>query len=169
MPESSPEFDEDEGAALYDITQELTEQAGLAAYEVSNHAAPGQESRHNLLYWRYGEYAGIGPGAHSRLIDGANRRAVMNEKHPEQWRSLVEAQGHARIEDSAVAPPAQASEYLLMGLRIAEGIDRARYEGSGRRTDIGFETRRTCGRRPHRIPWQHALLRRHRAAACSMR
>jgi coproporphyrinogen III oxidase-like Fe-S oxidoreductase len=62
------------------------------------------------------------------LIDGANRRAVMNEKHPEQWRSGVEAEGHGRVEDSIVAPPSQASEYLLMGLRIAEGIDRARYE-----------------------------------------
>jgi putative oxygen-independent coproporphyrinogen III oxidase len=123
-----PLFDEEEGAALYEITQELTADAGLAAYEVSNHAAANHESRHNLLYWRYGEYAGIGPGAHSRLIAGANRRAIMNEKHPEKWRSGVEAHGHARVEDSAVAPPSQASEYLLMGLRIAEGIDRARYE-----------------------------------------
>jgi putative oxygen-independent coproporphyrinogen III oxidase len=123
-----PEFDEEEGAILYDITQELTADAGLAAYEVSNHASPGHESRHNLLYWRYGEYAGIGPGAHSRLIDGANRRAIMNQKHPEQWRSGVEAEGHARVEDNVVAPPSQASEYLLMGLRIAEGIGRARYE-----------------------------------------
>ena len=121
-------FDEEEGASLYEITQELTAAAGLAAYEVSNHARPGHESRHNLLYWRYGEYAGVGPGAHARLITGANRRAIMNEKHPEAWRTRVESAGHARVEDETVLPLSQANEYLVMGLRIAEGLDRARYE-----------------------------------------
>jgi putative oxygen-independent coproporphyrinogen III oxidase len=118
---------DDRAADMYDLTQELTEQAGLSTYEVSNHAAAGQESRHNLLYWRYGEYAGVGPGAHSRLADGANRRALIAEKHPETWRRLVNTQGHGITSDVVVPPPDQASEYLLMGLRIAEGIDMDRY------------------------------------------
>jgi oxygen-independent coproporphyrinogen-3 oxidase len=127
---------EDRAADLYDVTQELTEKAGLAAYEVSNHAAPGHESRHNLLYWRYGEYAGIGPGAHSRLADGENRRALIAEKHPEAWRDLVTTRGNGVIEDVSVPPTDQAVEYLLMGLRIAEGIDLGRYKAlAGRPLD----------------------------------
>jgi putative oxygen-independent coproporphyrinogen III oxidase len=118
---------EDEAAELFEITQELTEKAGLSAYEVSNHAAPGHESRHNLLYWRYGEYAGAGPGAHSRLIAGDNRRAIAMEKHPETWRSLVMSRGHGAVEDAMVSPGEQAAEYLLMGLRISEGIALSRY------------------------------------------
>ena len=119
--------DEDRASDLYDLTQELTEAAGLPAYEVSNHARPGHESRHNLLYWRYGEYAGAGPGAHSRLGLGANRRALIAEKHPETWRGLVTSLGSGVISDIAVTPAEQASEYLLMGLRISEGIDLDRY------------------------------------------
>jgi putative oxygen-independent coproporphyrinogen III oxidase len=119
--------DEETAADLFDITQELTEKAGLAAYEVSNHASPGHESRHNLLYWRYGEYAGAGPGAHSRIAAGQNRRALVAEKHPETWRQLVATGGNGIIEDSVIYPADQAAEYLLMGLRIAEGIDHARY------------------------------------------
>ena len=119
--------DEDTAADLFDITQELTEKAGLAAYEVSNHAGPGHESRHNLLYWRYGEYAGAGPGAHSRLDAGENRRALVTEKHPETWRKLVATRGNGIVEDTLVSPADQAAEYLLMGLRISEGIDIARY------------------------------------------
>ena len=119
---------DDVAADLYDVTQELTERAGLPAYEVSNHAKPGQESRHNLLYWRYGEYAGIGPGAHSRLASGVNRRAIMIEKHPETWRQMVENGGHGIRENQLIAPGDQAAEYLLMGLRINEGIDLDRYE-----------------------------------------
>jgi oxygen-independent coproporphyrinogen-3 oxidase len=118
---------DDRAADLYDLTQELTEKAGLANYEISNHARPGQESRHNLLYWRYGEYAGVGPGAHSRLADGENRRALIAERHPETWRELVRTQGHGIVSDSVVPPVDQASEYLLMGMRIAEGIDMDRY------------------------------------------
>jgi len=121
--------DEDTAAELFDITQELTEKAGLAAYEVSNHAGPGHESRHNLLYWRYGEYAGAGPGAHSRLDAGENRRALIAEQHPETWRKLVATRGNGMIEDAVVSPADQAAEYLLMGLRISEGIDLARYAG----------------------------------------
>ncbi|MGH6907930.1 MAG: radical SAM family heme chaperone HemW, partial [Aestuariivirga sp.] len=127
---------EDRAADLYDVTQELTEQAGLPAYEVSNHALAGHESRHNLLYWRYGEYAGVGPGAHSRLGDGASRRALIAEKHPETWCQLVTARGTGVIEDAGVANSDQATEYLLMGLRVTEGIDAARYEAlAGRPID----------------------------------
>ena len=127
---------DDRAADLYDITQELTEQAGLSTYEVSNHAVQGQESRHNLLYWRYGEYAGAGPGAHSRLADGENRRALIAEKHPETWRELVGSQGHGITSETVVSPADQASEYLLMGLRIAEGIDMDRYAAlAGREID----------------------------------
>ena len=118
---------EDRAADLYDVTQELTEKASLPAYEISNHAQPGHESRHNLLYWRYGEYVGAGPGAHSRLASGENRRALIAEKHPEAWRDLVTTAGNGIIADTAVIPADQASEYLLMGLRIAEGIDLDRY------------------------------------------
>ena len=118
---------EDRAADLYDVTQELTEKASLPAYEISNHARPGHESQHNLLYWRYGEYAGAGPGAHSRLSAGENRRALIAEKHPEAWRELVTTAGNGIIADTAVVPADQASEYLLMGLRIAEGIDLDRY------------------------------------------
>ena len=127
---------DDRAADLYDLTQELTEKAGLPTYEISNHARPGQESRHNLLYWRSGEYAGVGPGAHSRLADGENRRALIAERHPETWRELLRTQGHGMVSDSVVPPVDQASEYLLMGMRIAEGIDMDRYAAlAGREID----------------------------------
>ncbi|MGE3876924.1 MAG: coproporphyrinogen III oxidase, partial [Parvibaculaceae bacterium] len=103
------------------------EAAGLSAYEVSNHARPGHESRHNLLYWRYGEYAGAGPGAHGRIGRNGKRRALSAERHPETWRNLVMTRGHGMVEDAPIAPADQAAEYLLMGLRIRDGIDLARY------------------------------------------
>jgi oxygen-independent coproporphyrinogen-3 oxidase len=120
--------DEDKATDMFDVTQDLTEKAGLHAYEVSNHASEGQESRHNLLYWRYGEYVGVGPGAHARIGEGESRRAISTEKYPETWRKLVETHGHGIIENIPVDPKDQASEYLLMGLRISEGIDLSRYE-----------------------------------------
>jgi putative oxygen-independent coproporphyrinogen III oxidase len=120
--------DDDTAAALYDITQELTDRHGLGAYEISNHAANGHESLHNLTYWRYGEYAGAGPGAHSRLSAGENRLALNTEKHPETWRQLVNSQGHGFVEQQELVPTEQAPEFLLMGLRITEGIDMNRYE-----------------------------------------
>jgi oxygen-independent coproporphyrinogen-3 oxidase len=129
-------LDEDAAAELYDITQDMTAAAGLPAYEISNHAAPGAESRHNLLYWRYGEYAGAGPGAHSRIADGINRRALAMEKHPETWRAAVMAKGHGVAEDSQVPPIDQSTEYLLMGLRTREGIDLERFQSlAGRGLD----------------------------------
>lgn len=117
----------DAGRALWDVTQELCDGAGLPAYEISNHARAGAECRHNLVYWRYGEYVGVGPGAHGRLGNGAARRATMSEKHPEKWLSLVERNGHGLVVDEAVSANEQADEYLLMGLRLREGIDLARY------------------------------------------
>ncbi len=120
--------DDDLAADLYDITQELTEKHGLACYEISNHARQGHESQHNLLYWRYGEYAGVGPGAHSRLRDGNNRTALITEKHPETWRAKVLQTGIGITSTEIVTPKEQAREYVLMGLRIAEGISLSDYK-----------------------------------------
>jgi putative oxygen-independent coproporphyrinogen III oxidase len=119
--------DDDEAASLYEITQELTSKHGLNAYEISNHAAAGHESKHNLTYWRYGEYAGAGPGAHSRLCVGENRLGLVSEKHPETWLNMVRKNGHGLIEQTLLRPTEQAPEYLLMGLRIKEGIDIQHY------------------------------------------
>lgn len=115
--------DEDTAFALYDLTQEMTAAAGLPAYEVSNHAGPGEESRHNLLYWRYGEYAGIGPGAHGRIVLAGVRNATSTERNPEAWAALVERDGHGIIEEMPLTRPEQADEMLLMGLRLSEGLD----------------------------------------------
>ncbi len=111
---------------LFALTQAMTEAAGLPAYEISNHARPGQESRHNLVYWRYGEYAGIGPGAHGRIIVDDARRATATERNPERWLSHVEHQGHGTTEDTGLSNDEQADEMLLMGLRLDEGLDLAR-------------------------------------------
>jgi putative oxygen-independent coproporphyrinogen III oxidase len=109
--------------ALYLLTQELTETAGLPAYEISNHARPGSESRHNLLYWRGHDYAGIGPGAHSRVTRDGAKRALSTIKSPEAWMAKVEARGHGLASDEPLSAAESAEEYLLMGLRLAEGID----------------------------------------------
>ncbi len=121
-----PPGDED-AADMYLLTQELCAAAGMPAYEVSNHARPGAESRHNLVYWRYGDYAGVGPGAHGRLTgaDGA-RRATVAEAEPARWLAAVAAQGHA-FSTEPVAPADQAVEQLMMGLRLAEGVDLDRH------------------------------------------
>ena len=120
--------DDDIARALYDTTQEVCAAHGLPAYEISNHARPGAESRHNLIYWRAHEYAGIGPGAHGRLdIDGA-RHATAAEKRPEAWLAAVESEGHGLITDDELTREEMADEFLLMGLRLAEGIDPQRYE-----------------------------------------
>jgi oxygen-independent coproporphyrinogen-3 oxidase len=119
--------DDELGRELYDATLDQCAAAGLPAYEVSNHARPGAECRHNLVYWRYGEYAGIGPGAHGRLVVEGTRRATATEKRPEAWLMRVEALGHGVTVDDALSRDEQADEFLLMGLRLAEGIDPARY------------------------------------------
>jgi putative oxygen-independent coproporphyrinogen III oxidase len=119
--------DDDTARALYDTTQDVCARAGLPAYEISNHARPGAECRHNLVYWRAHEYAGIGPGAHGRLDVGGERRATATEKRPESWLMRVEARGHGLVTDEALTREQMADEFLLMGLRLAEGIDPARY------------------------------------------
>jgi oxygen-independent coproporphyrinogen-3 oxidase len=129
--------DEDLSLALFHATRELTEARGLPAYEVSNHARPGGESRHNLVYWRYGEYAGIGPGAHGRLVTPGGRLAQACEKRPEPWLIRVEAEGHGLVETAPLSREEQGDEFLLMGLRLGEGVDPRRFEAlSGRALDI---------------------------------
>jgi oxygen-independent coproporphyrinogen-3 oxidase len=119
--------DEDRAATLYETTQEMTEAAGRAAYEISNHASPGAEARHNLLYWRYGSYAGVGPGAHGRLDLSGKRYATSTERLPERWRDQVLRNGHGLIEKSEIPDADAAREHLLMNLRLAEGLDLAAY------------------------------------------
>ena len=120
-------LDNDAQRALWDVTQELTIRAGMPAYEVSNHARPGAECRHNLIYWRYGEYAGVGPGAHGRINTPRGRRAQATERHPEMWLTCVETEGHGLVEDDILSPEQQGDEFLLMGLRLREGVDPQRF------------------------------------------
>ncbi|WP_409530389.1 radical SAM family heme chaperone HemW [Shinella sp.] len=128
--------DGEQSAVLYEATQEITEREGMPAYEVSNHARPGSESRHNLTYWRYGDYVGIGPGAHGRLTTGGAKIATATERKPEGWLSLVEAEGHGMVDQELLEREAQADELLLMGLRLKEGIDLVRWQAlSGREPD----------------------------------
>lgn len=128
MPE--PELSAD----LYELTQEVTEEHRLPAYEISNHAAADAQCRHNLIYWRYQQYVGIGPGAHGRFLPVANNGSVdrrlvtMTEKNPERWLELVEHQGHGIVEEEYLTRVEQAEEMVLMGLRLKEGLDLARYE-----------------------------------------
>ncbi len=109
--------------ALYEATQEMCEKAGLPAYEISNHAAPGEESRHNLTYWRYGSYVGVGAGAHGRLTIAGERVATATEKHPENWAALVEKEGTGVTSMTRLMPRECADEMLIMGLRLREGVD----------------------------------------------
>ncbi len=128
--------DEELSLALFRATREIAEARGLPAYEVSNHARPGGESRHNLVYWRYGEYAGVGPGAHGRVVMGQGRLAQACERRPEAWLERVETEGHGLIENAPLSPEEQGDEFLVMGLRLAEGVDPRRYEAlAGRSLD----------------------------------
>ncbi len=111
--------DNDYAAGLYDMTRDLTAQAGIPAYEISNHAKPGEESRHNLTYWRYADYAGIGPGAHGRRLYSATQR----HKKPENYLSAISRNGHGIKAEDALSPQIRATEALLMGLRLDEGVD----------------------------------------------
>jgi putative oxygen-independent coproporphyrinogen III oxidase len=127
---------DDTARALYDTTQEICAAHGLAAYEISNHARPGAECRHNLVYWRAHEYAGIGPGAHGRLDIDGDRHATATEKRPEAWLTRVESEGHGLVTDDVLTREEMADEFLLMGLRLAEGIDPTRYAAlAGRSLD----------------------------------
>ncbi len=119
---------------FYLLTQELCDSAGLPSYEVSNHARPGAESRHNLLYWRGHDYAGIGPGAHSRISQDDGKHAIAIRKSPEAWLAAVTASGHGIEQDERLSPQNSADEYLLMGLRLAEGIDVKRLKSIDGRT-----------------------------------
>jgi putative oxygen-independent coproporphyrinogen III oxidase len=128
--------DEDKARALYDTTLETCAAHGLPAYEISNHARPGGECRHNLVYWRAHEYAGIGPGAHGRLDIDGDRHATATEKRPETWLNRVESNGHGLVTDDILTSEERGDEFLLMGLRLAEGIDVAHYtEIAGRTLD----------------------------------
>lgn len=119
--------DDDRSGDMYEATQEICGTAGLPAYEVSNHAKPGAESRHNLVYWRYGDYCGIGPGAHGRITLDGQRHATEAFWQPGKWLAGVEAS--EKVEDqSAIGGQDQADEYLMMGLRLTDGIDARRYK-----------------------------------------
>src|SRR4051794_14116856 len=124
-------LDSDVSAMLFELTDAMTSAAGVPAYEISNHARAGQESRHNLTYWRYGDYAGIGPGAHGRRL---GLRSVRHRK-PENFLSAIRRNGHGISEEATLAPVEAADEALVMGLRLSEGIDAA---AIARR--VGFET-----------------------------
>lgn len=114
-------LDDDEAAELFALTRDMTAAAGLPAYEISNHARPGEESRHNLTYWRYEDYCGIGPGAHGRR----GHAATVRHRKPENWLDSIARHGHGIAEERALPLPEQASEALLMGLRLREGIEPA--------------------------------------------
>jgi oxygen-independent coproporphyrinogen-3 oxidase len=120
--------DPDTAAALYDATGEECARAGLLAYEISNYARPGEESRHNLAYWRYLDYAGIGPGAHGRVTLAGSLHATRRHRAPEPWAERVELTGHGLTASDPVPPEERAREALLMGLRLTEGIELARFE-----------------------------------------
>ena len=119
--------DDDTAAALYEMTATEAARFGLAAYEVSNYAQPGAESRHNLAYWRYGDYAGIGPGAHGRVTLDGTLRATRRHRAPEPWAERVERQGHGSTAEEIVSPVERAREMLLMGLRLRDGVAAARF------------------------------------------
>jgi oxygen-independent coproporphyrinogen-3 oxidase len=120
--------DENLAVALYETTQELTDAAGRPAYEISNHAASGSESRHNLLYWRYQDYAGVGPGAHGRLRLGDQRIATSTIRLPERWREAVTKGENGFTDFTPVSDHDAAREHLLMNLRLSEGVDLAAYQ-----------------------------------------
>lgn len=122
--------DEDRAAEMWDVTQEVTAAAGFGAYEVSNHAREGAESRHNLIYWRYGDYAGVGPGAHGRLTIGGERWATEGPRVPGAWLAAAEA-GRGEVARERLSTDEQRAEFLLMGLRLVEGVDWGRLKRFG--------------------------------------
>jgi oxygen-independent coproporphyrinogen-3 oxidase len=130
--------DDDRAGALYELTQARLAEAGLPAYEVSNHARPGGESRHNLVYWRYGDYAGIGPGAHGRLTLDGVKLATRQLRAPERWLATVAQRGDGTEERSEIAAGERLEEMLMMGLRLSEPVPRTRF-------------RRECGGEPEAV------------------
>jgi len=119
--------EEDLGAEMYELTQEMTSAAGLPAYEVSNHARKGSESRHNMTYWRGGDYVGIGPGAHGRITGPEGRASTVAHKNPAKWLQSVRKSGHGESEREILGPEEVAIEYLLMAMRTNEGVNLERY------------------------------------------
>ncbi|MCE9648125.1 MAG: radical SAM family heme chaperone HemW [Parvibaculum sp.] len=134
--------EEDDAAELYRLTGEIAGEAGLSAYEVSNYAKPGAECRHNLVYWRYGDYAGVGPGAHGRVTTDEGRLATAALKAPGAWLASVEASGHGLEVADPVKASEQGDEMMLMGLRLEEGVSLKRYE---RLTGRALDTTRVDG------------------------
>ncbi len=120
--------DEDLAADMYELTQEMCSAAGLVGYEISNHARPGCESIHNKIYWQYGDYAGIGPGAHGRLTINGTRYATEATASPAKWLTQVSTDGHGELQRTALTGEDQFTEYLLMGLRLESGVDLSRFE-----------------------------------------
>ena len=119
--------DEETSAAMFEHTQARLIEAGMPAYEISNHARPGAACRHNLIYWRYQDYVGIGPGAHGRFAEGSAKKATRRSSGPEAWLEAVERAGHGTAETSSVEGRDMVEEALMMGLRLADGIDRATF------------------------------------------
>jgi oxygen-independent coproporphyrinogen-3 oxidase len=120
--------DDEDAAALYALTADICADRGLSAYEVSNYAAPGAQSRHNLVYWRYGDYVGVGPGAHGRVGTGTSRLATRARRMPGEWIAAVERDGHGLEAVEKISPAEQGDEMMLMGLRLEEGVSLARHE-----------------------------------------
>jgi len=153
--------EDDLAAALYDATGEEAARFGLLPYEVSNYAKPGQESRHNLVYWRYSDYAGIGPGAHGRLLLAGQLHATTRHRAPEPWAELVETHGHGTRGEEIVSPVDQAREMLLMGLRLSEGVRADRFLA---RTGLPLEDRLDrdtlrAAEEAQYVTWDGAVLR----------
>lgn len=123
--------DEDRSVEMWEITQEVTAASGFRAYEISNHARPGAESRHNLIYWHGGDYVGIGPGAHGRLTLEGRRLATETALAPAVWLSQVEETGSGESGREEISVEDQLAEYLMMGLRVADGINRERFTALG--------------------------------------
>ena len=134
-------------ADMYEATIEQTIKMGMPAYEISNHAIPGSESKHNLIYWRYGDYVGVGPGAHGRITENGNRIATISIKNPERWIAAVEANGTASSDNEIIDPVDQASEYLMMSFRLSEGSDINRFNAlSNTRLNVqGIEKNKELG------------------------
>jgi oxygen-independent coproporphyrinogen-3 oxidase len=122
--------DEDTAALLFERTGQMCDAAGLPAYEISNHARPGDESRHNLSYWRYGEYVGIGPGAHGRRREDGGRVGTVRYRRPEHWAGAVERVGHGIESEDRIERATAAAEAVLMGLRLSEGLDDSRFRSA---------------------------------------
>lgn len=119
---------DDLASDMYFVTQDLCDAAGLGAYEVSNHAKIGSESRHNLIYWRYGDYAGVGPGAHGRVSIGGKKIATDTLLLPNSWLDAVEAKGSGEDSRTLISKEEQSTEMLMMGLRLSEGVSRSRFQ-----------------------------------------